>query len=133
MFGEEWTARTIAAVIIGLTILGVSVFGVTQGLESIKEHRANADTRRVAGMLEAVDHKPGTVARLNFVQDYAIEIADGRLTMQAGSVPARRHKINLHNDISTGGSLDSMGYVCIKNTGDQLEVSSDCSFSTTSN
>jgi hypothetical protein len=127
MFGEEWTARMIAAVLIGLTVLGVSVFGVMQGLDSIREGRANADARRIASTLEAMDHKPGAVARLNFVQDYAIEVVEGAFTIQSGSIAPRRHKINLNDDVVMTGSMDAVSYVCIRNTGSRVELSSDCS------
>lgn len=129
MFGEEWTARTIAATIIGLAIVGISVFGVIQGMNDIKEHRANTDIRRMAGMLEAVDHKPGTVVRLNFVPEYSIDVAEDSITLRRDSIQPRQHKINLHNDISSG-SLDGVSHVCIRNDGGQVEVSQNCDLAT---
>ncbi len=125
MFGEEWTARTVAATVIGLTILGIAIVGVMQGMTSINENRADTDIRRLSSMLETVDHKPGTVVRLNFVPDYTIELDAGSVTLRRDSISPRQRVINLHSDVSET-TIENAGHLCILNDGDALEASQDC-------
>lgn len=126
-FGEIITARFVAAILIGMTILGVSIVGVMQGFDNIETTRSVADARRVAGMLEAVDHKPGTVARLNFVQPYSITLEEGSVTLRGDVLPVRKN-INLHSDVSSE-ELNMVQHVCISNDGEGVELSQNCGLS----
>lgn len=127
-FGEIWTARNIAAMLIGVTLLGIALYGVFQGLDNVTEHRSATDTRRVAGMLEAVDHKPGTVVRLNFAAKYTVELAEDSVTVRGSSSP-KRQIIHLHSDVSTGTISDTT-YVCVRNDAGTVSLSEDCSLPT---
>lgn len=126
MFGEEWTAREIAAVIIGLTILAISITGVFGGMNSISGERASTDIRRISSTLESVDQKPGTVVRLNFATEYSIEVESDGILLHHPSAPSRRRDASLLSDVSTG-DLDGVDHICVRNDGDTLKISQDCS------
>lgn len=121
-----WSSKVVAALVMGMVILSVSLYMVAQAFEDIKQQRAEVDTRRVAQMAEVLDHKPGTVVQINFDATYgSVELTDDQVMVARTDGTESTRDINVHSDVG-GGSVSDAEHVCVANDGGELTLSDSC-------
>ncbi len=120
-----WSARTVGALVIGITILSVSLFNIGQAFSNIDEESMEVDVRRVAQMVEVIDHRPGTTVEITFDESYSVvELAEDQVAIE---YDGRRlsQDIRPFNDIETG-SLSDTDTICLVNDGGSLSLTDGC-------
>lgn len=120
-----WSARTVAAIIMGIVILTVSLYNVGQAFSDADEKAEEVDVRRMAQMIEVLDHRPGTVIEMSFPEEYSyIALEEDRIVLGEED-DELGHDILTANDIEPGEISDTR-VVCFANDGSSLTLTEDC-------
>ncbi len=120
-----WSARNVAALVMGLAIISVSLYNVSQGFDDLEEQTIEVDTQRMAQMAEVMDHRPGAVVEMNFDEPYeTVALAEDHVLLQRGENEEERDILMAH--AVDPAELRDVASVCLVNNGDHLTLSQTC-------
>lgn len=118
-------SENVAAMVGAILLLTVALQLVTAADEITKERRAQVDARRIAQMLEIVDHEPAMISNVTFTVTYdSIEFSGDELRVTRGDIIIA-HPVNIHSP-SSDTTVSDAGYICIGNDGSEVFLGQEC-------